>query len=258
MIIVSHVVFTHWILSKIVTEVAVGRRQSAIARTQRSAIISLSCAKARFLILSDHNQRTQWRSASGVLLIWSDARRGRATAPCLELTRVRRHRRFPRMVGASEDERLTDPNRRLNSGRGRGLSRNSWRRLRLNLREATVGWNARTRGAVIRRRLIFARDSGRSCRRSWLHIWPVHRESSAIAFKAFANANAGTRRDIVQRNGDDVRMSRCGHMVARNPVVHDAMVMEFNPRRSERVIKDSRCMIARQNVPSQIVREEMA
>src|SRR5689334_7019949 len=47
-------------------------------------------------------------------------------------------------------------------------------------------------------------------------------------------------------------------MLARNPVVHDSVVMQFNSRRSERVLKNSRAMIARQNVASKIAIHEMA
>src|SRR5260370_36639076 len=47
-------------------------------------------------------------------------------------------------------------------------------------------------------------------------------------------------------------------MLGRNPVVHHSVVMRLNPRRSDRVLKNSRAMIAWHNVARHVAIHEMA
>src|SRR4051812_36146229 len=127
------------------------------------------------------------------------------------------------------------------------------RRLRLKVGEASVVLPTGSICAVVGCNVVTG-----SGWRAWLSLGAEHGESSAVAFEAFTNADAGARRDVVQGHGANIGASCSGDMLARNPVVCDGGAPGNNAGRSDCMIKNSRGMIARQNMSSEIVFEEMA
>ena len=93
--------------------------------------------------------------------------------------------------------------------------------------------------------------------RSLLHIRPIHSERSPVPFKPFPNTYPLRWRHIAQRNRANIRMRRAGDLPARDPIVYDRTPARNNAARCNSMIKNSRRVIARQNVPTQIAFQEM-
>jgi hypothetical protein len=111
-----------------------------------------------------------------------------------------------------------------------------------------VAWTARAAGPD--RRV-------RPGRRPLLHIRPIHRQRSSVPFKPFANTHSVRWRYIVQRNRANIGMRRGCDLPARNAVVYHRAPARNNTAGRDRVIKNSRRMVARQLMPAQIAFQEM-
>jgi hypothetical protein len=125
----------------------------------------------------------------------------------------------------------------------------------LNVRQARMALNTRNAGAAST--AVIAGCYVRPRWSSWLHIRSIHCERSTVAFKPFANADAGGWRHIVQRNRANIRMRRSRDLPSWNAVVYNRAPARNNAGRRDRMIENSRRMVARQNVSSQIAFQEM-